>query len=101
MTWRSQVRKTRVCPLIGRIRLFQACRMRFALRYGLRAGTEYAAPHECASRGSPLVKRAGVDALRALKASNPDLMGLAAKMAKKNSVTNLAQLDSGAPDSEA
>ena len=40
----------------------------------------------------PPPSHAGVDALRALKASNPDLMGLAAKMAKVNSLTNLAQL---------
>jgi len=41
---------------------------------------------------------AGVDALRALKASNPDLMGLAAKMAKRNSLTNLSQLDKSGGD---
>ena len=52
---------------------------------------------EAAGDGDDL-EDAGVDALRALKASNPDLMGLAAKMAKRNSLTNLSQLDKSGGD---
>ena len=40
--------------------------------------------------GSPDLEDAGVDALRALKASNPDLMGMVAKIAKAASQQNLA-----------